>query len=251
MKQMFKQFEDVARYYAPTLRLQVYLFPAISLVVGISSYLGSFSPAGMILSSLLSITVSLMLMFGPMIFMRHSNRVLEIMLPVTAAAKWLFVVCWCIIIIPAMTLGVNYATTELLGRIFGVGPYCPQYIAKTLNLQMAWYQPAVSYFSSMVPVVTCMYCVEAIRRNRAMTIVWTIFSVVATGILGAIWGMAIAYNNKTMISTANGDVIDPNALAEEMTRSMIGTVWIVGVVAMLYFALMLCLTWRKMHKMQY
>lgn len=78
----FGRLAMVARYYWPTVRMQVILYPAISLVAGILITLcKGHAGWALILTGFLSMPMSLLLNFGPLVFAMKSNQEIETMIP--------------------------------------------------------------------------------------------------------------------------------------------------------------------------
>lgn len=238
----------VARYYYPNLRWQVIAYPAAGLAIGLLNYLLYSTEWGFLVAALVSIISGALVYFGPLIFIRRSNRVVETMLPATGAEKSTFLIPYCIIFLPLCVYGLSAAVYYTLSALFGEPAFMEQFSQMTMNMLHNAVYAVFQTCQSLVGPATCMFCVFALRRNRMMAIFWTILSSVGLGIIGAIFGFVWAFRNDISSTIVESG---PDAIAENLVTTMLEPmVLVLGFVCLIYVGIMVWLTYRKISRIQ-
>jgi membrane protein len=229
----------IAGYYKPALRTQLILYPLVALVSGLSAGFAMKYPHTGILTGLLVTAMVFMLYWGPTVFSRKSSRQVEVMLPALASEKATFIILYCMVFLPLL-IGVPYnigeAIMELLlglggGEMFnGVG-----------NLKV-W---TIEHVQELIPLVTCMYVVFRCKTSRTSKgILYSILSLVALGVIGGLLAFVMV--------VADIPYTEPQLLGKDLElKATIDNInAIIGVIAVVYVAVMIWLTCRTIKRIQ-
>lgn len=242
----------VARFYYPCLRLPLLIYPAVSLVLGISNYWLTKSEIGLLFAGLLSLILSMMFYFFPLFFTRPSSPVVESMIPATAAERLTVFAGACLIVNPILT----YLPYYLIDWIFGPSSELMAMMS-SFNNEVMDKGYFVGYAQALPPMVTCMFVVFSKWKNRiASAIGFTILTIVALSVIGGIFGVVIAIAE--LADKVEG--IDPGSyeqgvmfgklIAGEMLPTMVIMVIALGTLSIIYTALMVGLLYRKLRRQQ-
>lgn len=252
----WERLSMVARYYYPALKAQIILYPLVAIGLAVIQYALSRHEVGVLFGGMLSTVLNFMIYLAPCIFVRRGDRFIETLLPATGAEKSLFIISYCLIFIPLVTLGMNAAVPQLLSTVWPI-PDDVAAFATELNQAKAvmggslWAQIAQEY----IPLSTCMFCVMALKHNRmTMSIVWTIVSLVAISVAGAVLGIVIALSEGFRQGVADGmaaaSPMDGEALAMAILSKLKGYLYTISGIAAAYTMLMTWLTYRKISGIQ-
>lgn len=250
----------VADYYYPMLRRQIILYPAISAAIGIATFFMYNSPVSTVFAGLLSLIITFMLYFGPTIFTRRSDRAMETLLPATYTEKSTFILLYTFIGIPLLAQGPYYLCQYILTLFVPTNDFFMQMtdlsnkvISKTFGL---------NFMQTLVPLATCLYVVMRVKNNRAILgMVWGIVSTVGISIIGAIYGVILAFRTDMFKGIADGIKADTatyqsghelgEQIAEQMTDYMLPFLYVMGAMCLVYVVIMAWLTVRTIRKGQY
>ncbi len=237
----------VARFYYPSLRLPLMIYPAISLVIGLFSLWLSKTEIGFLFTGLLSMILSLMFYFFPLFFTKPSSPVVESMLPATTGERFTVFVIACLIINPIITFLPYYIIDWTIVNkpeiIEQITQFSYEFIAKSYGMGIA---------QSLPPLVTCLFVVFTRWKNRiSASIGFTILTMVALGIIGGISGFIIAITDliphaENMTSSYEAGV----ELGKTMVNLILPIVIAIGTICMIYTAVMLLILYRKMRRQQ-
>lgn len=248
----FHRLSMVARYYYPSLRLQLWLYPLIAISIGITQYALTYTEIGFLFSGLLSTVINFMVYFGPAVFARYSDRYLETMLPANALEKAAIIIPYCLIAIPLFTWGLNSGTINLLDTIFGKQNTIMVEIEESARQLYSSNLRIIAEVQEYVPIATCMFAVVALRHHRAiMGAVWSVVSLIVMAIIGAVYGIMTVMTNTTLGEVAKGN-IDADTYIESISffDKMEIFLYIFCGLCVAYILLMIWLTIRKLSKIQ-
>ena len=254
----WERLSMVARYYYPALKAQIILYPLVAIGLAVIQYALSRHEVGVLFSGMLSTVLNFMIYLAPCIFVRRGDRFIETLLPATGVEKSLFIISYCLIFIPLVTLGLDAAVPQLLSTVWPIPDDAAAFAtelnrAKAVMGGGAWVQLAQEY----IPLSTCMFCVMALKHNRmTMSIVWTIVSLVSLTVAGGILGIVVAVSEgfrEGMIDGMAGPApanIDGDALAMHIISQLKGYLYILSGISVAYTMLMTWLTYRKISGIQ-
>jgi len=241
----------VARFYYPSLRLPLMIYPATSLVIGLLSFWLSKTEIGFLFTGLLSMILSLMFYFFPLFFTKPSSPVVESMLPATTGERFTVFVIACLILNPIITFLPYYiidwtivAKPEIIEQLT---QFSYEFIANSYGMAAA---------QSLTPLVTCLFVVFTRWKNRiSASIGFTILTTVALGIIGGIFGFIIAITD--LIPLAEQDMTSSYSSYEAgveigkiMANRMLPMVIAIGTICLIYTVVMLLILYRKMRRQQ-
>lgn len=239
----------VARFYGPLLRTPLILYPSISLSIGILTGILYQWTLGIALASMLSLIISVMFYFFPILFCRKDCQMIETTLPATVGERLTFYTVCCLVVNPLLSYGPYYLGKCAVGFFIQDNEFAT--LVAELTSMVGPGMWVLSTFQSLVPLTTCMMVALTFTRNRiGMSVVWTIVSVVLLGVASAVAGIILALHG-----VFDGFVnMSENTTPEDVKAMAVGFVqpllWIVGVFGMVYTAFMVWLTGLRMKKMQ-
>lgn len=243
----FDRIVNIARYYYPVLKRQIILYPIAGIVVGILNLTAAFTPVGILFSGIINSAISFLYAFGPVVFARHSNPVIETMLPATPREKASFVILYSLIGIALLVYAPFYIVLGI-GHMAGFDTNI-ELILTSLSEKPSWAIYLGSALQNLVPVITCLYVVMRVRHNRALLgMVWSVISIIGLGIVGAVWGIIMTLSYGFIDGTCTET--DPDAIVGSITSSMGSLVLTVCIISGLYTAIMTWLTYRQIGKRQ-
>lgn len=252
----------IARYHYPNLRLQIILYPIISIVLGLLISLGSAnilssgnSPAGVgalqIISTIgvgiSSLVLSFMFYFSPATFCRPAREV-EVSIPALWSEKATFTLLYLFVFIPLIlylpTIVIRlifdvFQTQETVNiSAFGVG----------FNLGSQWF--TVEIFNSLVPLAVCAYVVisrpkASFGRAAAMSII----ALVGVGIINTVAVLITAFPELMSISKSDPDQLETIIKDSDFTRFNISRYIVTGLSAVIA-VIFIWLTARSYKKIQ-
>ena len=247
----------VAGYYAPALRTQIIVYPLVSLAIGAVTYILNCLPGGIaMLGSMLSIILSFMCYFGPIVFARRSNKAIETLLPATSAEKSTFIVTYCMVSIPLLTYLPFYLCTYILEFLFGASDN--EIIQLASQLEVPKLTKLSGMIQTLVPLATCMFVVMMRDTNRSlMGMVWAVVSLIVASMIAGIYGAVIAFRMGFADEQANAGA-DPEEISEQiaqhiatdLTATLQPFIIILGAICLLYVILMIVLTCRTIKNQQ-
>lgn len=193
----FGRLAMVARYYWPTVRMQVILYPAISLVAGILITLcKGHAGWALILTGFLSMPMSLLLNFGPLVFAIKSNQEIEAMIPARTSEKTTFVLRYNLVVMPFLILFPKFIVTYIFFPDFAMtlaDTQDAQEVLRDLLADNTFFMQAISMCSTLMPVAVCTFCVFFFRKRRVLySIIWTIVCIMVPAIAGIVFGIWFA-----------------------------------------------------------
>lgn len=260
----WQRVDMVARYYYPSIRRQIIIYPAISVAVGIATFFMYNSPISTIFAGILSMVLSFMFYFGPIVFTRRSDRAIETMLPATSGEKATFLLLYSFIVIPLLVYLPQFLIQRILiwtipsnDLFMTINDLTSKFVGKTFGLSMA---------QSLVPLATCLYVVMRVKNNRAILgMVWAVVSLIGMGVISAIYGVYIALHSEAlqaeMFASGYNDAAAglPPKTAQELSGLIANTVadtmmpFIIGlgILSLIYVIVMAYLTARTLKKGQY
>lgn len=260
----WQRVDMIARYYYPSIRRQLIIYPAISVAVGIATFFMYNSPLSTIFAGILSMVLSFMFYFGPIVFTRRSDRAIETMLPATTGEKATFLLLYSFIVIPLLVYLPQFLVQRILiwtmpsnDFFMTINDLTSKFIGKTFGLSVA---------QSLVPLATCLYVVMRVKSNRAILgMVWAVASLIVTGICSAIYGVYFALHSEAFRTAAfESGYNDATAglppktaqelggeIASSMVDYMMPFMITMGILSLIYVIVMAYLTARTIKKGQY
>ncbi len=248
----WERVKMVAAYYYPVIKPQMIWYPiVVALLYGLALLCQTvdwLAPVGVALTG----PFSFMFYFAPIILARRDCRLVTTMLPATAAEKMAVLAVYFFVVVPVLIFGVEYALVGITELVI------PEY-----NFIMAAYNAVgkdlsglfmFSQLDELIPAVTCFWGIIYFKENRTLkSILVAGGSLIALGVLGAVYG--IIYVAKEVIDAqAAGVAIKEEQISDNLAMHManhmepflIG----IGVVAVVYAAVMIWLSYRRVKSYQ-
>lgn len=177
----------VARYYYPSIRQFLIVMPIVTAAIGIGlfwtgrDHMGLFS----LLTFFMNLALGLMVFFGAGIFTTHS-RDLDITLPALWSEKAVFLLGTSFIIFPLVIYLPYLLTTTLCYLIFAPSEFSFRFV--DYSLSVCGEKFGLDSLSCLIPMSTCAFVVfRSIRSTFAKSVLWTILSLILTGIATSIY----------------------------------------------------------------
>ena len=238
----------VARFYYPCLRLPLMIYPAVSLVLGISNYWLTKSEIGLLFAGLLGLILSMMFYFFPLFFTRPSSPVVESMLPATAAERLTVFAGACLIVNPILT----YLPYYMIDWIFGSSSEIME-MMDTVSKEMFGESYFLNLAQALPPLVTCMFVVFTKWKNRISSAIgFTILTIVALSIIAGVFGIILAVTELAdKVDCMNNNSYEQGVvIGKFLANKMLPMIISLGTLSLIYTVLMISLLYRKLRRQQ-
>lgn len=243
----WKRAWAISSLYEPAIKWQMAIYALMSLLTGAITYTLNASAFGILSMGLLGTVTGFMLYFGPIVFARKSNMVIETTLPATNAEKCAFYILYSVVVLPLL-INVPYYAVLLIGN--AIHP-----IADTLKDIIDLQNEAItktcgiSLLSSLLPITVCLYTLMANEKNRIVkAILWTIGVNILMGLIGAIYGVVMAVSGTPFVEAdATASTYE---LGQQIGKQLKNIIFISGLTSGVVSAIMIWLTCRKISNRQ-
>lgn len=239
-------------YYSPALKPQLWLWPLIALVIYTMGLLSTISPINdeVFATSFLSWLMA----FGPLMLLRNNSLELNATLPAKVSEKYVFLLVYFVIIVPALVALTTAIAHSLAIAILGADRLETYTHALTFALKASKITWGVSLLAGMLSPLLCLYGVVAFKRNRALAAIGVLFGVsMALGMLGGIISVVIGFVNG-VFDGWNQNPPTPEVLESADLMTAVPFVrlimWMTTALTALTDALMLWLTYRALRRRQ-
>lgn len=248
----WKRVAMVGRYYYPALRMQIILYPLISLAIGIATYttrLWSLSALIEAFYGILAVALSFMYYWAPTVFSRSNGRAIEVMLPARSSEKAAFILLYTIVGISALVwlpqLLCYIAFTLISGdsSIFAAYDMVPLTTGKRIVAHM------LSALQALVPLCTCLLAVFAYKKSRvAMGILWSIVSLIGMALVAMIY--TIIYIASNGVERFSNISLGGSDATEQLVRLVSPIAYVCGAFSLIYILIIIFFTVRTIYKTQ-
>lgn len=233
------------RCFQPNLRLQLIVYPIISLLNSLVVLLFSDKPLALPLIVMMSLLVSAMLYLSSLVFTSGSDLAIETELPLRGDEKAAFMIFYSLIAIPFLLWIPQWLTTSIATWID------PKLVAENTFLQTSSIVPRATnitnVFQSLAPASVALLAVVSYKRRRVlMPVVWTIVTVVALSIVTAITVTVKLFTSNFFNNINHGDIdIDQLQLKKDIISTISPEIVVIGVVLALVTIICAYLTYRR------
>lgn len=236
----------VGRYYYPSLRRQLIIYPLVSVATIIISALFNHYKINMFLPGTLTLILSFMLYWGPVVFTSHSCRELEVSLPAKRSEKATFILLYTFIAIPLLAYGPYYIGEFLAGNPF-LSEVTEKYAQVKGNFKIAIY--IASIIQMVMPMSVCLFAVMASKTSRVTKgIGFSVLSLIGLSIItGLITVLHMINLPKDQLMALDGE--SPEAIID-MMGGLTDTFFTVSAIGAIVTATMICLTVRAINRIQ-
>lgn len=266
------RFGMVARFYYPRLKLQIMLYPLLSLLsllltMAVARY--DFMPIGPV--TLLGIVLSAALWFGPAIFTYHEGPEVEAMLPANKNEKAIFIMAYSLIAVPVLINLFQWIFSDMIqemmtGTTFlskmteannGVQVTSTEFEAFMDSLRHNKIIMASSVIISIFPSLVTLYVTMRARYNRiAWSLVWNIVYLVVICIAGVTAGFIDVLNRnisglfESVSEMPEGSADQLNAILGFASPLCQNVFTAIGIITVAAAVVLLVLTYRSIVKRQ-
>lgn len=247
----WERMKMVAAYYYPVLKPQMIWFPIAVVVLYSLAVLCQMvdwlAPVGAVLTA----PFSFMLYLAPIVLARRDNRLVTSMLPATAVEKVAFLAAYFFVMVPLMIFGVEYV---LIGITELVAPEYNFVINVLEQVGIENYLIILNQLDELIPLALCFWGVIYFKENRTLkAILVSIGGSIAMGIVGAIYGIAIAAK-AVLDAKAAGVEFNPDAFEEDFSVQLAQNIepLVIGlsVLSVLIIAFMIWCSYRRIKNYQ-
>ncbi len=237
------------RLYQPTLGRMMVIYPAVTLILSIVTFLLGVSKVGVPFIALVSLCVTFMLYLSPLVFVAGGDPVIETMLPAKGSEKaWFMIVC-SLIMFPLL-VWVPQALVEWVIKDFFPAFYERNSLCEVKS-QLGVNAGVISYAQVLVPTATCLYVVARERRRKIVTpVIWTLVSTVGLAILGIVVAFTKFFNIGLNHARSGLDPYEAEEVSELVRQQLIPIMNIMAVCCLIYILIMAYLSYRKISNRQ-
>lgn len=248
----WKRVAMVGRYYYPTLRLQIILYPLISLAVGIATYstkLWHYSALIEAFYGILSVALSFTYYWAPTVFSRSNGRAIEVMLPARSSEKSTFIVLYTIVGISALVYLPQFLCYIAFTLISGDSSILSAYDMLHLTTGERIAAGLFSALQSLAPICTCLLAVFAYKKSRvAMGILWSIVSLIGLALVAMIY--TIIYIASNGVERFSNIALGGSDAVEQLMHIVSPIAYVCGAFSLIYVLAIIWFTVRTIHKTQ-
>lgn len=237
------------RLYQPTLGRMIMIYPAISFALTVLTIFLGCSKTGVPFIALVSLVVSFMIYFSPLVFVAGGDPVIETMLPAKGSEKAWFMIMCSLLLFPTL-VWIPQQIIEWIANWLNPAILADNYFYNLRN-ELGEHSMVVSYLQILVPTATCLATVARERRRRIVTpVIWTLVSIAGL----AIAGMAVGFVKFFKIGMNHARMgLDPYD-TEEINRLVHGELntilSILAVMCVVYIIVMGYISYRNISKRQ-
>ena len=206
----------VARFYYPTFRTQLWLYPLVGFLVGLLYHVKEFFSIIDFFYYLLTMAMGFMIYWAPIV-MTGKQRTTEILLPARWSEKALVLIIYFFVVVPVLVYGANLIGSSLVS-IFRFGEFrLYNEVTETALSKLAtsrWTYFPLSYFNILLPISIFLFTVcRSVRPKAWQGILW---SVVSTFTVGISVGVFVVVKVVSKL-----DHLRPGFLDEQETENMV------------------------------
>lgn len=242
----WKRAWAISSLYEPAIKWQMIIYALVSLLTGAITFALNASVFGFLSMGLFGTVTSFMIYFGPIVFARKSNMVIETTLPATNAEKCVFYVLYSILVLPALINIPYYAIMFIGNAIYPVADNFQEILSFQSDAIVKTY--GLNLLSGLLPITICLYTLMASEKNRIVkAILWTIGANIAMALVGAIYGIVMALTNSFPDPEC---ATDTYLLGTQLGMNLRNLIIISSLISGVISAIMIWLTCRKISKRQ-
>ncbi len=233
------------RCFQPNLRLQLIVYPIVSLLNSVVILLFSDKPIALPLIVMMSLLVSAMLYLSSLVFTSGSDLAIETELPLRGDEKAAFMIVYSLVVIPLLLWIPQWLSTSVATWMD------PKLITENTFLQTSSIVPRATtitnVFQSLAPASVALLAVVSYKRRRVlMPVVWTIVTVVAMGVVTAITVTVKLFTSNFFSKIdENAANIDQMQLKMDVISTISPEIVVIGVVLALVTIICTYLTYRR------
>lgn len=245
------RLEMAARYYYPSFKLPLMLYPIISTVLAVVSMALSQTILGTLVSGFLSLILSIMLYFFPLFIYKTSAPVTDTLLPVTPGEKLTIFAVACLIINPILVYAPYYLIQWLVEPLMPMSSFQMELRELSDDFMRSTY--GAGMLQSLVPLVTCMFVVVTSPRRRVgMAVAMTVVSLMVLMFAAGIYGFAMAFSSEfqEVVEASENASYNAGYAAGAVAGQMKSLVYVIATVSLVYTLFMTWLAYRKIKHMQ-
>lgn len=237
----------LARYYGPTLKLPLIIYPLVSLVLGVINVFLQQTLLGSVLGGLLGLILGCMLYFFPLFLYRAWTPVANTLLPATVGERLTVFAIVCLVINPLLVYGPYYLMEWVMGMVITPNEYAVFLMGMAATAFNESY--GLNFFQYFPPLVTCMFVVITSPRKRVgLAIGMVIATIIGLSVIGGICGVFMALDSGFRQIVTQADAYNVGVgMAGYLKHMLIG----IGSLSLIYTAVMTTVAYFKMKRMQY
>lgn len=242
----WKRAWAISSLYEPAIKWQMIIYALVSLLTGAITFALNASIFGFLSMGLFGTVTGFMIYFGPIVFARKSNLVIETTLPATNAEKCVFYILYSVLVLPALIYIPYYSILFIGNAIYPVADNFKEILSLMSDGTIKTY--GLNLLSGMLPITVCLYTLMASEKNRIVkAILWTIGVNVALALIGAIYGIVMAVSHSFPDPE---DVTSTYQMGTQLGSTLKDLIIINSLVSGTIAAIMIWLTCRKISKRQ-
>lgn len=187
-----KRFARLGRFHASAIGCQTAIYIILSLLLALLTVSSAKSDAIILMIPLVWLTLTLMLMLGPLVFATSRGIEITTMLPATKSEKAAFPLLYTFIALPVMTLLPFGTVMALSEETIIVARHDMPAIAEAANAMLS-NEFSCAIISTVTAMALCLFGVSIFRRHRTLLTILTMavagFVFMAVSMTRAIYGI--------------------------------------------------------------
>lgn len=249
---------ELTAYYKPLLSGQVLIYAGLSLFLSVLILLPVGGLAQFFFFTLIWTIIPYLFQFAPLVFAKGGDaRLIERMLPATAAEKMTFLLIYLFVVVGAVVYAFPEFTLWLYTKIPAVQNES-MLIFVNLRFSSSIGLIAMNTLSIVAAMLTCLYMVLSARNNRIIKGIASVFAVqFSMAFLGGLYGIRMAFKKGFEDGMANRPPMGVNIPVEQWRNIVaefpVNNGFVIFVICLLtcYSLWMVWLSYRVFRKGEY
>lgn len=239
------------RFNAPWLRKQLFIYLAVSLATSLLYILGEGHIWQSPVNSICNLALGVMFILSPLVFIKGGDcRIVERLIPVSAAEKFVFHISWLVVIIPVCFL-LPWISERIVSDDFRI------IAGSGVDVELGMSTPPVfewiQHISALAAMFTCYFCVVYPKTGRQLKgVIFGFLVIIVFNIVGAVFAAAeafmVGYNSGMEGLDADVDQQELVMRVADAMYSNLTYAYIILGVFIAYSLLMLTLSYRSIHR---
>ncbi|MBD5207688.1 MAG: hypothetical protein HDS79_05405 [Bacteroidales bacterium] len=187
----FNRLKYLWEYHYPMVKHQLFLYFVISVLVAILTLLPLPAQAQISIFAIGNSILGYLVVLSPIVLAKNGDtRIVERLIPATAAEKFTWRIIYFLIIIPIFCYVYPYLSNRLY---FHIPEIQTALMTDTLELAVnnSFRLKCLNILSTLLQILICLYVVTYARKSRIIKAVLSVFATqLVFGLIGFIWGIS-------------------------------------------------------------
>ena len=208
------------RYNAPWIRKQTIIYFLFSLATSLLYFFIPSETSRMTVYGTCGTVLQLMFIWAPIVFTKGGDtRIIDRLIPASIPEKFVFYMSYLLVVIVLACFFCPWAAEKIFQRLYPGEGGIVETIKTTLDVPQ--YITCSQYLSTIAAMMTCFYCVVAVKRDRIMkAYLISIFVLFLMSSLNSFYGIKESIVLVCNEAFVNASRVDELEMADKMYSAM-------------------------------